>query len=159
MPKITINANARSLAHRTGIDKLGQEKLAKLDRNGDGKVTLTDVRELTSKANLDKDGVLSRNDRKAIDKVLGGRATGVSRVSRGGGSESSRGGASESSRGGSSESGRVVRGSHNLRGGSSESVVVRPSRGGGGERGGSLAWVRDTGGESFGGGGGGGGGE
>lgn len=145
MPKITINANARSLAHKTGIDKLGQEKLAKLDKNGDGKITLTDVRTLASKANLDKDGVLSRDDRKAIEKVLGGRATGVS---RGGSSESTRrGGSSESGRGGgSSEGSRVVRGSHNLRGGGGENVVVRPSRGGGSEFGGG-------GGSSFGGGG------
>ena len=134
MPKITINSNARALAHKTGIDKLGQEKLAKLDKNGDGKITLTDVRTLASKANLDKDGVLSRDDRKAIEKVLGGRTTGV----RGGSSESTRrGGSSESARGGgSSEGSRVVRGSHNLRGGGSENVVVRPSRGGGSEFGG-----------------------
>jgi hypothetical protein len=143
MPKITINANARSLAHKTGIDKLGQEKLAKLDKNGDGKITLTDVRTLASKAQLDKDGVLSRDDRKAIDKVLGGRSTGVS---RGGSSESSRGGSSESSRrGGSGEFGRTVRGSHNVRGGGGESVVIRP-RGGSSEFGGG-------GGGSWGGGG------
>jgi hypothetical protein len=156
MPKITINANARSLAHKTGIDKLGQEKLAKLDRNGDGKVTLTDVRELASKANLDKDGSLSRVDRKAIDKVLGGSTRGTG-VSRGGSSESgrTRGGSSESTRGGGGgEAGRVVRGSHNLRGGGGENVVVRPSRGGGGERGGSISWGSNSGGGSWGGGGG-----
>ncbi len=117
MPKITINANARSLAHKTGIDKLGQEKLAKLDKNGDGKITLTDVRTLASKANLDKDGVLSRDDRKAINKVLGGRATVVDR--------------------GDSDSGGTVRGSHNLRGGGGENNVVVPTPiGGGGESGG-----------------------
>jgi hypothetical protein len=44
--RTTIDSKARSLARQTGVDKLGQKILAKVDGNGDGNVTLTDVRNL-----------------------------------------------------------------------------------------------------------------
>ncbi len=69
---IRFDAKAKSLAQQTGLDKLGQAKLAKLDKNGDGVVTLTDVRRLTKDAALDKDQSLSRADRQRIDQALGG---------------------------------------------------------------------------------------
>lgn len=72
MPTIRFDAKARTFAKETGLDKLGQETLKKLDRNGDGVVTVTDAKEIARKAGLEKDGVLSRDDRKRIGEALGG---------------------------------------------------------------------------------------
>lgn len=83
MPTIRFDAKARSFAKETGLNKLGQETLKKLDRNGDGVVTVTDAREIARKAGLEKDGVLSRDDRKRIDAALGGSSQASSVASRG----------------------------------------------------------------------------
>lgn len=72
MSSTRFDAKARPLAQQTGLDRLGQAKLEKLDKNGDGIVTLTDVRRLVKDAGLEKDGSLSRDDRKRIDAALGG---------------------------------------------------------------------------------------
>lgn len=83
MPNIRFDAKARSFAKQTGLDKLGQETLKKLDRNGDGVVTVTDAKEIARKAGLDKDGVLSRDDRKRIGEALGDSARTSSTASSG----------------------------------------------------------------------------
>lgn len=67
---VTIDKKARPLARATGIDKLGQSTLAKLDANGDGVVGLRDVQRLAKTAGLEKDGVLSRDDRAKIAAAL-----------------------------------------------------------------------------------------
>lgn len=74
MKIVRFDAKAQGLAQETGLDKLGQAKLARLDKNGDGTITLTDVRRVVKDAGLEKDGSLSRADRQRIDAALGGGA-------------------------------------------------------------------------------------
>lgn len=73
MSNIRFEAQAKKLAKETGLDKLGQSTLKKLDTDQDGVVRLKDAQKLVKAAGLDKDGVLGVQDRKRIQEVLGGQ--------------------------------------------------------------------------------------
>jgi len=74
MTTTRFDVKARPLAKQIGLDQLGQAKLKQLDKNGDGVVTITDVRRIAKQAGLEKDQSLSKDDRKRIDLALGGKA-------------------------------------------------------------------------------------
>lgn len=78
MSNVRFDAPAKKLAKETGLDKLGQSTLKKLDADGDGVVRLKDAQKLVKAAGLSKDGVLGVQDRKRIQAVLGGASGGAS---------------------------------------------------------------------------------
>ncbi len=76
MSNIRFEPQAKKLAKETGLDKLGQSTLKKLDPDNDGVVRLKDATKLVKAAGLAKDGVLGNDDRKRIKEVLGGASNG-----------------------------------------------------------------------------------
>lgn len=78
MSNIRFAPEAKKLAKQTGLDRLGQSTLQKLDADGDGIVRLRDTQKLVKAAGLTKDGVLGVAERKRIKEVLGGAQNGSS---------------------------------------------------------------------------------